>query len=257
METRFVELYDVHVGNELTSTRDGWKLLPAHDEGLIKRTLKFVNDFKPDVVILGGDQLNFDDISDYTKNYKIDKAPGTIRKAFEDFDRLLGVPLTKLGCKIWWMEGNHEARLEKFIAKFPALEGLVDIRTNLPNLDVFYGRGEIAKLGKLHFVHGDTILGSRGKHPASSLMSRYHCNIHCGHFHKYDIAVENSWADTKDVKMAVSMPCMRNRRPGFLHGSPNAHVQGFGYGFVTSKGNFNSYVVIDTGSFTVNGKVYA
>ncbi len=256
-ETKFVTLYDIHIGNELTKTADGWKQLPAHDEKLIGRVMNFIKDFQPDVIILGGDQLNLDDISEYNKAYKIDKAPGTILQAVRDFRRLILDPLERVveNSDIWWMDGNHEARLDKFVAQFPAMEGLA---TNdlILGCDKYFSRGEIASLGKLHWVHGDTVLGSGGQHPATALMSKYHCNIRCGHFHTFDIAVETSLADVKEIKTAMVIPCMRNRRPAFMHNSPNKHIQGFSYGFVTKKGNFNDYVVIDTGGFTVDGRYY-
>ena len=259
-DLKFVILSDIHIGPELIEVANGWELRSAHDTKLLKRVFRFIDDFEPNIVILAGDQFNFDDISDYNKRYKIDKVPGSIKKAFESFKHLVAEPLRNVE-QVWWMDGNHEARLNKFVAEFPALDGLLRFDELFVDRELgvdlkHFSRGQIARLGKLHVVHGDTIKGG-GKHPASALMGKYHCNIRCGHFHRYTIATENSLADATQIKTAVTLPCLRNRQPGFLHNSPNAHIQGFDFGFITKKGNFNDYVVVDTGGFTVDGKHYS
>ena len=55
-DTKFVALFDLHVGREYRF--DGTKIVwnQTHDDNLIKLACDFIEDFKPDVLIYGGDQ---------------------------------------------------------------------------------------------------------------------------------------------------------------------------------------------------------
>lgn len=152
--------------------------------------------------------------------------------------------------------GNHEDWLGDLVEEMPALEGIVDIEPllGLKGWDII-PQGGMYNLGKLTFVHGDTVTG--GEHVAKAAVINYERSIRFGHHHTYQVYTKTSPIDYKLAKTGIAVPCLCSKSPKYGEGKPNKWVQGFNYGYVDDKGNFSDYVaIIVDGKCVVNGKVY-
>lgn len=245
----FVFLPDIHAGFETIYDIESCKHItkPTHDLKFFNKVLEFIETFSPSYIILGGDQLDNFGISRFNSKDKIAQVEDSLVRQYETFDHNFLAPLLATGANLVWLQGNHDARIVDLIREKPGLQGLVEPwkYLNLKDLGVaLYNRGEVFKLGKLHFTHGDNI--SYSGDIAKSAAMHYHRNIRFGHFHTYRAYTMFSPTDIRDTKTAIAVPAMTHRAAGWANGKPNTCLQGFSYGEVTSRGNFSDTVVIRT-----------
>ncbi len=251
---KFVYLTDVHWGYE---RRNGHKVT-LHDEKALDVALQFIQDFKPDHVILGGDILDCGAISHHNHG-----KPG----ATEGF-RLLAdakecreaiiAPIEKVAKKsLTYIVGNHEDWLTDLVDQIPALEGIVDVGSMLKlgkDWDIV-PQGESKTLGKLVFIHGDTVKG--GEHSAKWAVNAYERNVRFGHHHTFQIYTKTSAVEANG-HTGIAVPCLCKKGPKYGGNTPNRWMQGFLWGYTNGvNGSFNDYVsVIVNGTATINGKTY-
>ena len=250
--TKFVALFDAHYGYE---RKNGHKT-PLHDSKAINAALKFVKDFKPDITILGGDILDCGAVSHHNHG-----KPGAVEglRLVGDADELRKVVIEPVQeytkDKLIYITGNHEGWLTDLSDQIPALEGIIDVRSilHLSKRWTVVPQGEMYKLGKLVFIHGDQIKG--GEHAAKNAVSAYERNVRMGHFHCFQAYSKTSAVDANG-HTALIVPCLCKKGPGYGGGAPNKWMQGFLWGYV-GQGVFNDYVtVIVDGKCIVNGKEY-
>lgn len=221
--------------------------------------MKFAEDFKPQTWIHGGDMLDCGVISHHnhgkpgaTEGLKLLADATEGRKTFIDpVEKIVG----KNG-ELVYIIGNHEDWLTDLTDQIPSLEGLIDLKTllHLQNWNVI-PQGGAYSLGKLTFVHGDTVKG--GEHVAKNAVVNYERSIRFGHHHTYQAYTKNSALDYKNAKTGIAVPCLCTKTPKYGEGAPNRWVQGFLYGYILDGGFFNDYVVtIINGKFVVNGISY-
>lgn len=216
--------------------------------------MNFAQDFKPDVWIHGGDMLDCGVISHHNK-----KKPGNVeglrlladaQDGYETFIK----PVTAKE-KVYII-GNHEDWLNDLIVETPALEGIIDIR-KLLRLDSWkvVEQGGVYNLGKLSFLHGDTVKG--GEHIAKAAVINYERNVRFGHHHTAQLYTKNSPIDYKNAKTGMAVGCLCTKDPKYGESKPNRWSQGFLYGYVGEGGYFNDYyVAIIDGKAWANGKIY-
>jgi len=262
--TRFVALFDIHVGWEWA--RVGGELVkrPTHNEPAIHATLDFVNDFAPDVLILGGDQINCGPVSHWLKGKPRLVEGFRLKNELDKFQDLFGNTLIKIPRTIW-MDGNHEAWIHGLVDENPGLEGMVEPQSYLKGQWAeTVSQGEMYQLsygtkrGKLYFVHGDVILKSQQyKSPARTLVTAYNKNIRAGHVHTYDAFTLKSPVDKQDYHTGIIVPALASRDPYYTKFAPSNFMHGFLYGWFWPDGEFtDQVVVINRSQFTVNGKRY-
>jgi len=250
---RFVALFDAHWGYERKS---GHKV-SLHDPRAIRSVLKFIADFKPHHLVLGGDMLDCAVISHHNRN-----TPGRTEglRVLHDAQELQSqflAPLEELVSKrLIYHIGNHEQWLDDLSNELPGLEGLVDLRTMLGlgrRWELIY-QGKASHLGKLIFIHGDQIGG--GEHAAKSAVITYNRNVRFGHRHTYAVYTKMSPIED-DAHTGISVPCLCRRGPSYGKGKPNKWCQGFLWGYLLPRGNFADYVsIILNGTCVINGKSY-
>ncbi len=251
---KFVALYDLHWGYE---RKNGHKV-PLHDQKALNVALKFVQDFKPDHIILGGDILDCGCISHHNHG-----KPGAVEglKLLADAKELrdaLIKPLEALKPKsLTYIVGNHEDWLTDLVNQIPALEGIVDVRSmlNLGSRWKVTPQGELHRLDKLIFIHGDQVKG--GEHSAKWATMAYEKNVRFGHHHTFQIYTKTS-AVEDNGHTGIAVPCLCRKNPNYGGGSPNRWMQGFLWGYVNGPNHaFNDYVsVIVNGTAIINGKEY-
>lgn len=253
---KFIALFDIHWGNEINGSRHK---VPLHDEKAVNVALEFAADFKPDHIILGGDILDCGSVSHHTKGRTGQLEGLRLLADAEECKSRVIKPLEAIAGKgrLIYHTGNHERWLEDVVDEMPALEGIVDISTllNLKKWEVIE-QGKSSKVGKLTFVHGDTVKG--GQNPALAAVTNYERNIRFGHFHTFQMATKTTPVD-QNGHTGIAVPCLCKKGPRYGEGAPNKWMQGFLWGYVNGpQGTFNDYVtVIVNGKAIIGGKVYA
>jgi hypothetical protein len=122
---------------------------------------------------------------------------------------------------IFFMVGNHEERLEKYMrVKAPELldceafkmEELLDL--NALGIHVIKDK-QVVKAGDLTLMHGHEFgRGSGGAFPARSLMNKAHTSAICGHWHRpSDFAVNDVQGNTI---RSYSTGCLCELHPEYM-----------------------------------------
>jgi hypothetical protein len=257
---KFIALFDLHIGKERGLRRGRWTTINCNAREATKNVIRFAQDFAPDVVVYGGDQLQVGSVSHWTKGVPMFTEDLRLKEDYETLYSEVLEPLAPIKRKIWH-DGNHEAWANAFVAANPGVAGLVEPHEYLKLQDTgyeLYSSGEVSHIGKLNFVHGDTVLGKgSGVNPARTLVNAYRRNIRCGHIHTYSAAIEVTAVDAKDFHSGVVVPSLSTRTPFYIKNNPNCFMQGFLYGYVYSDGSFSDFVtIINDDTFTVNGIKY-
>lgn len=257
---RFVALYDIHIGWEWAHQGGRRVKKETHNPRALKATLDFVQDFAPDVIIFGGDQINCGPVSHWHKGKPRLTEGFRLKDELDKFGELVLRRLEKFP-NIIWLDGNHEAWIMQFLDENPGVEGLVEPASYL-RLDssgfTFRSQGEVYTLGKVSFIHGDTAFkGYIRANPARTLVEMYGRNIRAGHLHTYGAWTQVTPVDRQDYHTGVIVPALSARAPYYTKFNPTNFMQGFLYGWVWPDGSFTDYVVIiNHNSFTVAGKRY-
>lgn len=251
---KFVALFDAHVGYE----RRGGHKVAIHDPKALSVAMQFIGDFKPDHVILGGDMLDCGAISHHTKGKPgLNEGLRILGDAKELRETVID-PLEKLvKGRLVYHTGNHEDWLNDLVEETPGLEDLVSVRAilGLKSRWEVMEDGELSKLGKLIFIHGDQLSG--GEHMAKSAVISYEANVRFGHFHTFQVYTKTAAIDANG-HTGVAVPCLCKKGPQYGKGKPNRWMQGFLWGYVNAKDStFNDYVsIIVGGKAVINGKQY-
>lgn len=159
--------------------------LPFHNRIAVKITLDYLTDYKPDLVILGGDIYDFLEASDF------DKSPARITTLQDEFDagRDFIRAIDNICPNVDFLIGNHEDRLQRLINRNPALFKLrsLDIAraAELPEKWRIHPSQTHFKLGKLTALHGDIKGIKSAVHPARTLFQKLKRSCIFGHFHRF------------------------------------------------------------------------
>lgn len=254
MSKKFAFLCDLHYGFE---RKHGHKIA-LHDQKAFDSTLKFLQDFKPDTIIVGGDFLDCGPVSHHTKGQP-GKTEGLRLLSDAQECRANAIkPLEDLQASTYvYITGNHERFLTDLTDVQPELEGIVDLRTLL-ELDERWQivpQGGYHHMGKLVFCHGDQLSG--GDHIAKAAVVSAEKSIRFGHTHQFQAYSKVSSLDIKYPRTGIAVPCLCRRDPSYGKGRPNRWTQGFLWGYSQPDGSYSDYVsVIINGQFTANGKNY-
>ena len=254
MAQRYIFSPDKHIGWE----RGNKKLLPIHDARSIGALMAFAADFQPDVWIEGGDNLDCGPVSHWLQDKKLSLNNLDLSRDTEAYTALVLDPLRQLPSitQKYWMIGNHEMWLTQLAEKHPGIQRVLNVK-NLLDLDdwTVVPQGGHVKLGKLYFIHGDTLPNTKSM--AEQAVIRYEHSIRFGHFHTFQAATKYSALDAKDVKTGVAVPGLCRRNPGYLAGRPNQWSQGFNWGYIHDDGTFTDYTtMIVNGRFSALGTHY-
>lgn len=175
--------------------------IPYHDPAAIELQLRCIEVAAPDVVVIIGDYIDNYDLSDFTRNPERKLAfRDELDAANWELDRLVAA---SHNAEILYFMGNHEARLERYIAKrAPELGGLVQL-DKLLRLEERGIRsipyGESHAIGRIHFSHE---FGYAGKNaPQQSLAGTGHCCVF-GHSHAAGVAYGGFSTGERHVAMA-------------------------------------------------------
>jgi hypothetical protein len=234
-----------------------WDLhYPYHSEESFSCLLQVIEYFKPDIFILGGDNMDFDMISAY--NYRKPKLLENRRigKEYAHFYNDILQSLNTLlspNCDKYFMYGNHEERVDRLVEAEPKLEGLVEITKNI-NLDSWkiLKYKEVLTIGHMNFIHGLYW----NKYHAHKTVTIYEKNIFYGHVHSPQSFTTVSPIDSLP-KQGVSVGCMCEVNPEYRKDEPNHWVNQFLIFYLLSDGTFRYETpTIIHGRTIVNGKLF-
>lgn len=250
---KFAFLTDLHYGFE---RRSGHKI-PLHDMKAFTVALQFLQDFQPDVLILGGDFLDCGAISHHNKNKKHSTEGLRLLADAQGLREEVLEPLEELGAsKMVYFTGNHEDWLDDLVEENPGIEGIVELSTLL-KLDAWQviPQGGYFNLGKLTFIHGDQLSG--GEHIAKAAVLAWERSIRFGHVHTFQTYTKVSPINEKLGKTGIAVPCLCTKDPKYGQGKANRWVQGINYGYVFNDGTYSDFVsIITNGKMVAEGKVY-
>ena len=176
--------------------------IPYQNNDAVEITKRFAKDYKPDVFVINGDFLDLYRVS------KFDKDPErkyTVADEISKGRRLLKALRKTLGSKteMYFLEGNHENRMQKFLWRNPELDGLSDLKVeNLLRLKD-YGIKYIGvdhdywstltghlKTGDTLIMHGDARLNGAslskyaGYSVKNTMLGGVQQNVIIGHNHR-------------------------------------------------------------------------
>jgi len=229
---------------------------------------RFIPDLKPDHLHLMGDMVNFTRVSKYPipVDYKvslgdeIDMAKGVI------FDLTEKARKAYPGCKVIWYEGNHEMRLQKYLARnADALGDVVDDEgeavVTVPHLmslkehDIEWVPYYKSKqLGDVEIEHGEIIRVKAGYAAQAMIDRRGHSGI-SGHTHRLAFITRNQ--DGVE-KFWIEAGSLCNPQPNPMYVKKPDWTNGFAVGIYDKKTKILHPipVMFQKGQFAFNNKVY-
>lgn len=255
-EQKFCFLPDIHYGFETGVDR---RRTPIHSTRCLDLVGSFLGDFKPDVLIFGGDSLDLGAISHHNRTRKRSIEALRIQEDAREFARKVLLPFEAAADATdrRFLIGNHERFLQDVVEDYPGLEGVLSVESLLPlySYDVI-PLGGFTRLGKLFFCHGDQLKG--GQNHAKATVTTYNRSLRYGHFHTFQAATRTDPLDVTDFHTAISVPALCDRGPGYGRGAANAWINGFCWGHVHPDGSFSDHITIlpQRGKVTINGKKY-
>lgn len=252
---------DKHIGWQQRPGGSG--LEPLHDLKAIKAMLAFARDFEPDVWIEGGDNLDCGPVSHWLSDKKLASKDLDIDRDVKLYTKEVLEPINEIMQRRSknkkeriWMIGNHENWLFDAAERNPGIasrilpERMLDLKdwTVIP-------QGGYYKLGKLYFIHGDTL--GNGQNMAGRAVVKMGHPVLFGHFHTFQVATHYEMLDVESPKCGMAIPGLCAKNANYLEGKPSQWLKGFAYGYSFDDGTFQVYVpVILGGKFVANGRVY-
>lgn len=158
--------------------------VPFHDSASWLIMCEFARDFKPDLVVLLGDFLDFDYFSTFDFPVRrVTELPGDMKQSSELLSRLQS--FSKVDT-IHYLGGNHEHRFYKCVNKqLPALEGVLDFERMLHNKVLgtikYYDYKTKIKVNDTFFTHD---FKRYGKNAIRQSLEKYQVPFVQGHLHK-------------------------------------------------------------------------
>lgn len=161
---------------------------PYHDVKAISKAIQMGQQCNVDTVILLGDVMDFHRISRYEND------PDTLSFAKEievGAQLLFGIREAFREADIWYVQGNHEVRLDAYLQKnaselvdLPdiALDRLLDLHAQ----EITWVQDGFIHCGDMTFLHGHEMRGIGGVNPSRKLFNKVKKSAICGHLHRPD-----------------------------------------------------------------------
>ena len=218
---------------------------------------EFIEDFKPTIVILGGDAHDWPSVCHWIADQSRVLEGGTIARNYEELKNVVLMPLTYVTqrAKKIYLKGNHERWLDLAIELNPNGKGFWELEHNLPKEYQILGENVPFGAGPhLYYIHGIYV----NKHHAASTVAAYDKSVIYGHTHDVQSFMHISPVDIKQFKTAQSAGCLCTMNPHYMRNKPNKWVNGFNFAYVDKQTGFFSFVqvyIVDN-KFWANGRKY-
>ena len=170
---------------------DGSRLLiisdiqfPFADEPLLKAVNRFIADWKPNDIIYNGDCIDCYEISDF------DKRPERLFNLQDEFEMMIDLmhEHRRCGARLWFIEGNHEERMNRAIwrkaAGFSFMVADIPEALKLDELtDGFVPYGKHIDYLGFTVTHGN-VVSQYSAYTARRHYDKYHSSGANGHTHR-------------------------------------------------------------------------
>lgn len=223
---------------------------PNHNPKLLKLWEEYLASQKWDFLIYLGDFADMDAISHHAISAGDFRAleGKRLKKDYAEMSEILRRHRKIVGpdCKSFFFLANHEEWAEKFVNKYPMLEGMLEIENNLPlkelNIELI-GYRQHLRLGKIYFIHGDISRGYTPVNHARKMIDIYGRNIVYGHHHTLQVSTKLSPAGIDETHTGWCVPALCNINPDWAGGRPNQWLNGFATFYVTPS-SFSIFPVV-------------
>lgn len=157
------------------------------EQGLFDAALRLIRDVRPDLVVVGGDAVNYDIISRWQHKVLSKMTPialyREVKDEVRDFTDNILSPIRDAaqGAMVIGMEGNHEERLRNYLSD-DLEEGWAESRRIMrvdDYLDEYYTRAGVFIRPEFLASHGEKL----SKYPAVAEMEASDCSGWSGHGH--------------------------------------------------------------------------
>jgi len=207
--------------------------IPYHEPSAVEVAIKYVKDNNIPYVLLNGDILDMYNGSDFQKDRKKRDLAQELRDCKEFYQWLRQELPDQV---IYYKQGNHEARWERFLSKVnPSMLDVEDFK--LAQI-MRFGELKIIEVdtlgpvmaGRLPIFHGhETGMKSGGVNPARSLALRTKQHGLVSHFHRSSVHRTPHYLEGS--KVTYSIGCLCNLSPEYMpinewsHGFARVRVQ--------------------------------
>lgn len=190
---------------------------------LLKKVVQY---HKPDLLIIGGDLLDFSYISKFSEGVPGLSEGKRLKDDFDIFVKELKF-FKKYSKQVIFLEGNHEGRLNSYLEKNPVLKGIISLRDTSIELNINYiptNEQPYKVFDNLYISHGLCY----NEYFASKSVKSVDENIVVFHTHRtqsYTIAYPNGKTIT-----CYGLGCVTNVNPDYLAGKKiSNHSRSFGF----------------------------
>lgn len=208
-----------------------------------------------------GDWGDFESISSHNRGklgniegLRVSRDIEAVERSIIELDSAVGP-----NCPIFYIQGNHEYRVVRFLEEHPELKGIPDFDLERRFGDYvtwvpFWSRGTLLKIGRMYFAHGRR---TGSGHTMRNLRD-YEVNLMTGHSHAFEVSGKPI-ASTTDYRISVSLGGLQTPGIPWMQGRPSAWVPMFGELLYLPDGTFTMYtpVVINGRFVTQSGKLYS
>jgi predicted phosphodiesterase len=194
--------------------------IPYHDNDALETMFDKFEEEKVDGIYINGDLLDFYTLSFHEKDPRKARFKDEIEagREFLEYvrDRFPGIP-------IYFIPGNHENRLERYLRR-KAVEILdvdefrldVLLQVGATRIEYIPFRSRVS-FGNYLIEHGDKIPGAGGVVPARTALMKLKTNVIINHFHKTSSSSQRVYnIDDSSTINGYSLGCMCELEPEYL-----------------------------------------
>jgi hypothetical protein len=249
-------LFDPHIKTKPTKN-ESWK---PDTSIALETALQFGEWWKPDETITGQDFMEFDEISFWNRNNRLELEGRRLSCDFEYGNQILDRICNFTKERVVFIPGNHDYWLKLYILERPELHNLIDQNKllNFKKRDIHnIEYGKVYKVGKASFAHAflRPRKSSGVKYHSFKMAEDYGSSIFYGHFHTFQAFTRTTW-DTKP-NIAVSIGCLTDLNPSWMRNCPNDFTHQILFFEFDKNGHFSFYCpIMINGKFSYAGKVF-
>lgn len=210
--------------------------VPDQNVRALELVYKFIRVYKPTTLHILGDFLNFPTLSSYLQdpNYHIQ-----LSEEINEGRSILKKLIKTANCEVLWFSGNHEDRMQKYLARnasqLASLEIEGELVVSIPHLfklrelGIKYIEKEF-RSGVLYH-HGQLVRGKAG-YTAHGNMEKMGVSVLSGHVHRLALVYKNLY--DKSI-FGMETGCLCNQKPYPYYGTM-VKDWALGFGTVTVDG---------------------
>ena len=185
--------------------------------------IKLIDIIKPDIVLFGGDMLDYDYESiSFFNHGKVKRVnEGNLSKDYKLFQEKVLNPIeNKLqsDTERVWILGNHEFRVNRVLETNDTYQGLIELESNL-DLDkwnIIPYRRHYKVNSNTCIIHGEYT----SKYHSQRHLQVYNSNLYYGHLHTYQVFTQQTPVHRHPLK-STAIGCMGQTNPHYDDGMSN------------------------------------